>query len=298
ITPRATNYSGTSVLGQLADRQQISGWMDVYGAGGSAKEHTGTSGYHYSLVGGVFGVELGSNATQQVGLFYSYGHSAAKTGTTMGRIGIDENVFGSYFRWTDPWGYGMAIADIGTSKYKGTRYQNFGQWQNMLKSEENGWTSHVYLEKGADIQLVNSTLQPFGGLQYTYIRQDAFTEDGVNSDFGITRGSFDHNSLQTVLGIRWNREFYPGGRPLKGFMYANWTHELLNPNAEGYVALSGVGGNAFKVVGNGLGRDWAMFGLGGAWNLNDQIEFFGSTDLQLNEYTSFISGNTGVKFTW
>ena len=58
------------------DNSGLAGWASMFGASGDASAYRGTSGYDYQLLGGMFGVELGSTATNQFGFYYSYNNTA------------------------------------------------------------------------------------------------------------------------------------------------------------------------------------------------------------------------------
>ncbi|MDO4586468.1 MAG: autotransporter domain-containing protein [Planctomycetia bacterium] len=297
VTPRASTGSNSILRGQMIERNGLSGWMSVYGMSGDVDSHKQTSGFDYNLMGGIFGLELGSNATQQFGLFYSYSNSDVKTGTRIGSVDLNENIFGTYFRWNDRFGYGLALGSLGITDYSTNRSFNIGTYAGNFDSSQDGWSGNVYLERGYTFGLGQMNLQPYGGLQYTFIHQDDYNESGWNG-LNLIGNKTDYDSLQSVLGLRLNREMALRGRLLDVSVYTNWTHEFLETSANGYAAFSGNPNVPFRVVGNGLGRDFVMFGIGGNWTINDRLQFFGNCDLQLNDYVQTVSGSAGAQYSW
>lgn len=293
---RSNEYSG--LRGQMSEEQSgFSGWAAAFGAGGSADDRKGATGYDYALLGGMFGIELGSNPTQQFGLYYSYNNN--KLDSSLGETEIDSNDFGAYLRWNDAWGYGFVTGGLGVNDYDFERRIGLGGYPvASFDGETDGWTGSVYLERGYTFDLGASALQPYGGLQFTHVEMDEFAENGTLNALSIKGMDAEYDSLQGVLGVRWLKSTVLGGRLFDFNAYANWTHEFLDANAEGEATLVGGPNGTFRVVGNGVGRDWVYTGLGGTWNFNDRFSAFGGADVQLNGYTTYVNGSAGLKATW
>lgn len=302
VLPRASSLldgSYTGVRGQDGGQSGASGWASAFGAGGSADDRKGVSGYDYTLLGGIFGLELGSNPTNQFGLYYSYSTTGLDANATIGSVDVSDNQFGAYLRWNDGWGYGFVTGGLGLANYSTSRAINFGGHQiSRYESEADGWSGSVYAERGYTFELAASNLQPYGGVQFTHYDVDASTETGALQALALKTGETDYDSLQGVLGVRWTRSAVMAQRLLDFNVYANWTHEFLDANAEGQAAFVGGPNGTFRVVGNGTGRDWVYAGLGGTWTLSDSFSAFGGADVQVNSYTTYVNGSAGMKFSW
>lgn len=296
-----TSSEYTGVRGQASDGEQsgFSGWASTFGAGGAADDRKGASGYDYMLLGGMFGLELGSNPTQQFGLYYSYNNANLDADRKIGEAEVSSNDFGGYLRWNDAWGYGFVTGGFGVVDYEFERRIALGGYPTAsFDGETDGWTGSVYLERGYTFDLGASALQPYGGLQFTHIVMDEFAETGTINALAVKGMETEYDSMQGVLGVRWLKSTVLGGRLFDFNAYMNWTHEFLDANAEGEATLVGGPNGTFRVVGNGVGRDWVYTGLGGTWNLNDRFSVFGGADVQLNGYTTYVNGSAGLKATW
>ena len=295
-----TSSEYTGVRGQASEEQSgFSGWASAFGAGGAADDRNGASGYDYALLGGMFGVELGSNPTNQFGLYYSYNNASLDADANIGETEISSNDFGAYLRWNDGWGYGFVTGGFGVVDYEFNRRLALGGYPTAsFDGETDGWTGSIYLERGYTFDLGASALQPYGGLQFTHIVMDEFAETGTISALAVKGMETEYDSMQGVLGVRWLKSTVLGGRLFDFNAYMNWTHEFLDANAEGEATLVGGPNGTFRVVGNGVGRDWVYTGLGGTWNFNDRFSAFGGADVQLNGYTTYVNGSAGLKMTW
>lgn len=280
-----------------------SGWGNVFGSLGDVKSNDGISGYDYEMMGGVFGLELGSTDTAQAGLFYSYLHSKLGTNTNIGSLKLDENLFGGYFRWDDALGYGLLIGSANTTKYTGNRSIYIDQDENgTFKSDRDGSGFSIYGERGYTFQTGRMRIQPYFGLQYINLKQDGFEETGGNTlaNYRLKMDDSDYNSFQSVLGIRGNIDGLVNNRPIRAFVYANWIHEFLDTWAEGTATFAAVQGQlpSFRIVGNDLGSNWILGGFGGQCYMADQFQLFGSVDYLASSKSWFVGGNIGVRYLW
>lgn len=277
------------------DNSGLAGWASMFGASGDASAYRGTSGYDYQLLGGMFGVELGSTATNQFGFYYSYNNTALDA-AYMGSVDVRDNVFGLYLRVSDDWGYTFATGSLGVADYDVDRMLAVGR--HYYDGSTDGWSGSAYLERGFNFCLPVSTLQPYGGLQYTHLTMDGFTENGTYNAFALTTSDTEYNSLQGVLGVRWLKSV-PLARGMFDFnAYVNWTHEFLDASVEGDLTMVGGPNNTFRIVGNGAGRDWIYAGVGGDWILSQNFDVFGGADIQTNDYTTYVNGSTGFRVKW
>ncbi len=300
--PRSGIVTGVSALrGQSGyeESEGLGGWGSAYGAFGDAKGRKGTSGYDFDLLGGIFGVELGRNETNQFGFYFSYSNLQVDAQNAMGNGKLNDNQFGLYLRLSDDWGYTFATGSIGISDYELNRAVTLSSYPTLrYTGKTDGWSGSAYLERGMTFSLPASDLQPYGGLQYTHLRADGFTEGGSLGTLNLMTTDTEYNSLEGVLGIRWLKSTILGVRQFDLTAYTNWTHEFLDANAEGKVAIVGKDSGTIRVIGNGVGRDWIYAGLGGTLHMTDAFTIFGGADTQVNDYTTYVNGHVGMKYVW
>ncbi len=301
VLPSATvaGIDASAIRGQSDDDVGFAGWMNVLGAFGDVNDHSGASGYDYTMLGGIWGVELGSSTTNQMGLYYSYNNSQANTKSALGKAKIDDNIFGVYLRVSDSWGYSLATGSLGTASYKFDRYTSLQNYERQyFNGKTSGWSGDVGLERGFTFDLSSVQLQPFAGLQYTHLQADAFTESGTLRPVALRTDKTSYDSMQGTLGIRLLQSVQIAVNDLDWNAYVGWTHEYLDANAKGAVAMIGAPDGKIRVVGNGAGRDWVYIGAGGTYELNDSFDIFAGSDLQLNEYVALVNGNAGFRYRW
>lgn len=298
IIPYSSDSFGKSTLrGQSRSGCGLTGWVSGYGATGSMDGQISVANADLSSWGTVIGVELGANETAQGGLFFSYGNSKMDNNVELGSLTMDNKIFGGYFRWNDSFGYGMVYGNAGWTDYENNRQLDAVDMVNRFQSDYKGVNWNIYGERGYSFEFARCALQPYLGLQYTSIQQDAYQENGENQYLNLVLSDMTLDSLQTSLGIRLVTK--TGGRA-NGFVYADWQHELLDTAFEGTAQLAGFQnyGTSYRLVGSSFGRDWFMAGLGGQFQYNTALDFFGSFDLQTNEYSSMVTGNGGVRYSW
>lgn len=296
-----TSCCSSAIRGQSWEYAQeeagLAGWASMFGASGDASAHYGTNGYDYGFIGGMFGVELGSTASNQFGLYYSYNNMDVDGGY-MGDVEVNDNVFGIYLRANDDYGYTFATGSLGVADYDVDRYFSVGNLTHTFSGSTDGWSGSAYLERGFNFCLPMSTLQPYGGLQYTHLRMDGFTEAGTYKAFALQTNDTEYNSLQGVLGVRWLKSIPLAQSAFDFNAYANWTHEFLDESVEGDLSMIAGPNNTFHIVGNGAGRDWIYAGLGGDWLLSQSFDIFGGADVQTNDYTTYVNGHGGFRIKW
>lgn len=302
VLPDPTSGVAVSAIrGQAREEEYegITGWMSALAAFGDADARRGTSGYDYDMVGGLFGIEVGNSASNQFGFYFSYSNTQVDADNTMGNVKLNEEIFGTYLRLTDAYGYTFATGSIGITDYDVARAISLQNYSNLYyKGSNDGWSGSAYLERGFTFSLPASDLQPYGGLQYTYLNADDFDEGGSLRTLSIHTDETDYNSLEGVLGIRWLKSTILGSRQFDVNAYANWTHEFLDASPEGFITLSGRPDGTIRVIGNSVGRDWVYAGLGGKAYFSDVFSVFGGADVQVNDYTTYVNGHVGLNYTW
>ena len=140
-------------------------------------------------------------------------------------------------------------------------------------------------------------IQPFGGLQYIYLRQNEFTETGAAAA-NLAVPGIDTHSFRSVLGTRIFGQSFRQDRSITPELRALWLHEFLDTETGFTTFFSGVGGGSFAINGLGLGRDWAVLGTGLKSQLTHNWSTYADYDLMLNDQTTFHIGSGGVQYTW
>jgi outer membrane autotransporter protein len=166
------------------------------------------------------------------------------------------------------------------------------------EGETDGWKGYLYSEQGLTYGNRRLAIQPFGGLQYIYVRQNGFTETGAAAA-NLAMPGVDTHSLRGVLGSRvFGQSAHRYGRSIRPEVRALWLHEFLETESSFSTFFSGTGGTPFAINGLGMGRDWAVLGGGLNCDLTCQWSTYANYDLMLNDQTTFHIGSGGVQYTW
>ncbi len=295
--------SGGNLYRGQSMRSGWTGWSSGLGIIGdtSGNSNRGTFGYDFNSYGMAVGIEpTSAMSPNRLGFFYAYSYTDIGTNKSIGNGHVKDNFFGAYGRFVDGLGYTSFVAGFGFDNYVTNRNVTVPGNGGYSRSDFDGWQGGLYIERGLNhLTLTRLGLQPYVGLQYLYTGTDAFDETGDNP-YRLETDSSDVNSLRSNLGIRLARQVC---RVKRGTMFAygnvSWMHEFLDADCV-MASKWGVSGNpsTFGVVGNSLGRDWAVLGVGLDWNLRQNLSVFGSYDLQVNGYQTLNIGNIGARIQW
>ncbi len=302
------DYSGQLVRGQDCRVPRWTAWGSGYGMVGQAHSQSGYSGYDYRDYGTIVGLEHGGSLAYRKGLFYSFGDVQLDTSTTSGRGTANHHLFGAYLARAAGFGYSILTGSIGYDRYKTLRSAAFAG-ANAIRGDTTGWQSVVYAEQGISWQTRFGTLQPYVGLQYLHLRQNAFTETGGGA---LNLDSFgdDNDSLRGVLGGRIMKQWEQAAWKPSLSGHAHWLHEFLG--VEGAVTSLGLSGiNSTTILampGLDLGRDWVVVGVSGdvavghgagaSGGHGERLRLFGRYDAFLNDRQTFHAFSAGVTVMW
>jgi outer membrane autotransporter protein len=140
-------------------------------------------------------------------------------------------------------------------------------------------------------------LQPFLGLTYTRLSQDAFDETGAGA-YGLQVNSVDMDSVRTALGARLAADYkFKNGMKLVPEARAAWEHEWADRGAD--VNAQFIGGSPdFVVRGVRLNRESCVLGAGFTVAFNKTIQAFVNYDAQLNKQLSSSTVSGGLDIAW
>lgn len=159
---------------------------------------------------------------------------------------------------------GNAIGALQFDSFDSERTIQVGGLTRTALGNGDGWQGFAYGERGFNLKLSQSqTLQPFGGLQYIYARQNALTETGAGA-MGLHMSGVDTHSLRSNLGARLRGQARKNkfGWKVTPELRGSWMHEFLDATSIVNAQFAGVGGAGFQANGLDLGRDWAVVGGG------------------------------------
>lgn len=294
----ACGLNDTQCLGPNADCRLF---MRGFGQGGSIVDDGNARTMASSFGGFILGSEERLGQYDIRGYFYSYGKSYTNVEHLQASSETDTHWLGIVHSHVFPEGsYCMGSWTVGFDTHRSDRRLQFRSIDRTATAKSSGWQSILYGELGV-LSGYGERLgvQPYFGLQHTYVRQNGADEDGALS-LNLGGGGMDIHSLRHILGgrIQWvrghrPRKYSPDALEFRGA----WTHEYtdnLPPSFNG--VLPSYGGPGFQTSGIGLGRDWATLGVGLRWQRNPQCSWFLDYDTQFNGRQGYHMASGGLEW--
>ena len=285
---------GIQLVERTGPRTAWNAWSMGYGLGGNVQSNGNVSGINYGMGGMLAGLGLYLNESTLFGFYGGYVGTGVSARDLNQSGSVNGGQFGSYLRGSDRLGYYTLIGGLEFDGYRTRRSIAFGNIDTAATANYSGWQGYAYGERGLTFGGPRVTLQPYGALQYVYVRQNSFSEQGAGALNLEGRGT-DANSLRTFVGGR--ATFRPYSR-LSPQLRAAWVHELLSTSSVVNAHFGAVGGGAFAVQGLSLGRDWALVGGSLNWQISGGWSLWGSYDAMVNSRQVFHVGSGGVQFVW
>ncbi len=139
------------------------------------------------------------------------------------------------------------------------------------------------------------TLTPAGGLTYTHLDIDSFTETGA-APANLNVQSQSDDSLRSRLGGYVTYEVHPGQLTLIPSLSAMWQHEFLDEDAPITSQFSDLNSGAFTIHSVSMGRDSALIGVGLTAELDNSMALFINCTADVNgnyNAENFVGGVKG-----
>lgn len=278
------------------ERPTWNGWTTGFGQGANIASNGNSGGVDYSMGGLLFGMDRWLTDDSVVGLYGGYTGSNLN-GSANSSTRINGYQVGAQGVHRIGSAYGLGILGYAHDDNTASRLINFNNVQRLAKGNFNGNELISYAETGVSLPRGSVILQPFGGLQYVYLNQGSLTETGAGSAGLIVNGN-GIDSLRSALGSRAFTTVEMKGIPVVLSAQARWMHEYLD--ATQLVGAQFIGGptSSFQVAGAGIGRDYGIFGLGGAIPLTSIVYLYGQYDLQLASRYDAHTGSGGLSVQW
>lgn len=276
------------------------GWVTGYGLGGFAQTDGNAAGIDYGVGGTTIGIDRRIGDGLTAGFFGGYVGASISTRLADQRLQSNSGNLGVYLTQASCEHYGMALGGLQFDSFDNERSIVVGALTRTALSDSNGWQGFAYGERGLNLQLSRSRqLQPFGGIQYIYARQNAFAESGAGA-MSLQMSGVDTHSLRSHLGSRlqWQSRTNRFGWRVTPEIRGSWLHEFLDTNSIVNAQFSGVGVAGFQANGLDLGRDWAVLGGGAEIRLSRSLSVNVNYDSQFNEHQVIHLGAGTLSYVW
>ncbi len=297
MVARSSEQSWDSLIrGQSGSLELTSGWVSGYGAGGNVTSNGNAAGMNYNIGGTVFGIDRTFD-DGVVGIAGNYGKMSVTGDAGSGSNDVDLFYLTSYGRKQFENVYVLAAMGYGYQGYDAGRTVTVGTSMTPASASYHGNQFHSYTEIGQTYDVGAAQVTPLAGLQYITMRRSSFTESGPA---GLDVASDGVDSLRTNLGARLDfARSTRSGAIFSPYLQASWMSELLDGSRVMSAQFTGApGSNSFQVYGNGLGRNYGVFGTGVNYMPTDGVQLFLGYDAQVGRWYSLHSGMGGVQFQW
>ncbi|WP_076592114.1 autotransporter outer membrane beta-barrel domain-containing protein [Herminiimonas arsenitoxidans] len=240
-------------------------WGQAFAGQARQDERNDVSAYRANYSGLLFGVDQQLDERWNIGGAFSY--SNARIRDTGSNAGDSSDVdaygllaYGSYSG--QPWYLNFSAGAV-QQRYATTRTVSFPGFAGVATGKFDGMQYVAKAEVGYPLATGSVTTTPLLGLTYSRLNQDAYTESGGNGA-ALAVGSTSVNSLQSDLGVKFERELTTSYGNLIPSLKLAWRHEFDNNRVatNARFAADPSGATSFTSLGVSPIKNSAMISLG------------------------------------
>jgi len=186
------------------------------------------------------GVAYRMTSNLSVGVLFDYNHTDAKTDAYGSKTNVNSFTPGIFATFFEKDFYANGLFAFGFNQYNNNRQITaLGPLNGTATSDPTGQQYSVNLDLGYDFHPTKQwTFGPIGGITYSHLYIDKFTESGVPAA-NLTMNSQSADSLRTRLGGHVEYLTKVGNIVLQPNLTGMWQHEYItdNPNFTGNYQL-------------------------------------------------------------
>jgi outer membrane autotransporter protein len=264
---------GTGLSGLLDAREpepsRSSGlWLRGFSQKGDQNPIDGMNGFDYRMSGTALGFDHRFNRSISGGLSVGTARNRTNVDSNVSQGDIDTTMASVYGSYMNQQVYVNGVLSAGRNKYDTTRTNTIDG--SLITSSHDGDVRSATLGVGHYMDLGASWLEPFATLQFTRLKENAFTESGNGALDVPARTS---NGTVSVLGARY---WYPiqDGNGASWFPQASlaWLHDYSKQQVinSSYV---GVPDSSFSIDGQAVQRNGALLGFGITYRAKDGLSW-------------------------
>jgi fibronectin-binding autotransporter adhesin len=272
-------------------------WGQGYGLGGSFAGDGNAGGLNYRLGGTLFGVERWIGQNLMIGLLGGYAGTSVGNRQDCSSAQISAYQVGLYELYRHDNLYLSNIDAFGNNSYNVSRPLTIGNVQQTASSNSSGNQWAHYTEGGMNFDFDELRLQPFAGVQYLYLNQQAHNESGAGT-LDLMTSSQIINSVRSSFGGRLYHETTWGKILFVPTLAARYQHEWGNGTQLVTSSFSGAPTVQFVTSGNHTGRDFGLFTLGATAYVTNSFSVYGMVDTQVASGYSALIGSGGLQYAW
>lgn len=273
-------------------------WMRGYGVFGSLDGDGNAAGVNYDIGGAAIGIDRQFSDNFIAGLSFGYANTKARFGREGARASIDSYDVGLYAGFHSGGFRADAVLSYAYLDNSTSRSIPLGPIDRKAKADYGGHRFGAGLDLGYTLRLGPIEVEPQAGLQYTRLRQNAFTEKGagaINLDVEATKVE----SLRGSLGLRLATSIgLGGGAVLVPELRGRWHHEFLDSRGRIDASFAGQPASNFTADGVKTPDDSAVIGGGLMVRFSPTLAAFVDYDAKLNRRETVHNVTGGLRLTW
>ena len=226
----------------------------------------------YTSADAIAGVSYRMSSNLSAGVLMDYSHTDADTDSYGSRTHIDSYSPGVFATYGDKGFYINGLFAYTRNSYSNDRV--IPVVGSTANSSPDGNQFTGALDAGYDFHPAYGwTITPLGGLTYTHIDVDSFSESGATpADLNVD--AQHDNSLRTRLGSNLSYQVQLGQISLLPSFSAQWQHEFLDENAPITSNFSDFNSQPFTIHSVTEGRDTALISVGLTATLDTNMAVF------------------------
>jgi outer membrane autotransporter protein len=244
----------------------------------------------------LIGFDRWLSQTTRVGVYGGYNNSTLRLNDLNESAGLERYDIGLYGSQTLGNVYVLGNAGYGFNHYATSRNIDFGTLTNQSNVGYGGNMANVGIETGYTEMYGSWMLQPLAGLQYLYLRNNSFAENGAGAA-SIDGQSQSAQALWSSLGARMSWECAWRQWTITPNAQARWVCDMLGNNHSAALQFAG-GGAPFTVMGVSTGQNFLWTGAGLSACFNDRFRVFGDYNALVSNRDTIHTGIGGIEFWW
>ena len=184
-------------------------WGDVFGEWQQQNAYGQQFGYNDTTVGGTIGADYCAT-NFLVGVAASYTHDNLNWKQSAGHAKLDSYYGGVYARWNSDQFFVNVAALGGQNRYKTSRHLHFATIDREAHGTSKGHEWLVGGGFGFNLQSCDVEWTPYVNLDYVYLHQNGFTENGASS-LNLDVHGKNSELFQGEVGVEVTRAFFTCG---------------------------------------------------------------------------------------
>ena len=289
----APDASGVSLPGINNDF-----WIRGYGSFGQQDGNNDVSGFDYSTGGIAAGYDHHITEDFLAGASIGYSKTTADFSDSSDQARVNSYDIGLYGSYDTGSFYLDGVLNYSLLRNKASRDIDLGGTSDTATSNYDGNRVVAYGEAGYVFKFGDTSLQPLGSLQYTWLGQDSFNEHGAGAA-DLASQSSNMNSLKSGLGLRLSHRFKTGDSTFfTPEVRARWSHEFLDNQSSSQTGFADISGSNFTVKGIRTARDAALVGAGLTADISSSVAMVLDYDAYISSDQTVHNISGGIKIMW